>query len=93
MLRSVAYVHHFVDSSHAPKKSESMKTVGVTSAEIQKAERILWLIAQSEAFQEKVTILKQNLQKNCARQEQVKTGSSLLKQFPFVDEYGVVYYE
>ncbi|XP_062704223.1 uncharacterized protein LOC134286607 [Aedes albopictus] len=90
MLRSVAYVHHFVESSRAPKNNESTKTVGLTSAEIQKAERTLWMIAQSEAFPEEVTILKQNLERDCARQKQVKAGSNLLKQSPFADEYGVL---
>ncbi|XP_053691446.1 uncharacterized protein LOC128739963 [Sabethes cyaneus] len=89
MLRSIAYVHHYVDSLRASKNVGSTGTVGLTSAEIQKAERTLWLIAQSEAFPDEVATLKQNAEGSRA-QKQIGVASSLVKMSPFADEYGVL---
>ncbi|XP_055622807.1 uncharacterized protein LOC129766310 [Toxorhynchites rutilus septentrionalis] len=90
MLRSVTYVHHIVDNLRTSKNNESTGTVGVTSAEIRKAERTLWLIAQSEAFPDEAVILKANLERSGGGQKQIGAFSSLLKQSPFADEYGVL---
>ncbi|XP_062533442.1 uncharacterized protein LOC134202472 [Armigeres subalbatus] len=90
MLRSVAYVHHFVNILRAAKDSRSADIVGVTSVEIQMAERTLWLVAQSDAFPEEVAILKQNLVRNKDHQKQIETSSQLVQQSPFADEYGVL---
>ncbi|XP_055615046.1 uncharacterized protein LOC129761354 [Toxorhynchites rutilus septentrionalis] len=90
MVRSVAYVHHFVDLLRSSKGSESMGTVGKTSAEIQRAENTLWLIAQSEAFPDEVAVLRQNFGRNDTGQKQLEVSSNLAKQPPFVDEHGVL---
>ncbi|XP_055623145.1 uncharacterized protein LOC129766595 [Toxorhynchites rutilus septentrionalis] len=90
MLRSVAYVHHFVDNLRTSKNNESTGTVGITSVEIRKAERTLWLIAQSEAFPDEAAILKANLERSGGDQKQIGASSCLLKQSPFADEYGVL---
>ncbi|XP_062703553.1 uncharacterized protein LOC134286008 [Aedes albopictus] len=94
MLRAVAYVHCFVDSLRAVKYGRHGNTVGVSSEEIQKAERTLWQIAQSDAFPDEVAVLNkddfQNLERNGNNQKQIGASSSLLKQSPFADKYGVL---
>ncbi|XP_062535596.1 uncharacterized protein LOC134204818 [Armigeres subalbatus] len=90
MLRSVAYVHHFVDSLRNLKYSRSTDKIGVTCAEIQKAERTLWTMIQSEVFPEEVAVLKQNLNRSSDQQKQIETSSCLVKQSPFADEYGLL---
>ncbi|XP_062704452.1 uncharacterized protein LOC134286795 [Aedes albopictus] len=90
MLRAVAYVHHFVDKLHARRDTRTTDTIGLTSGQIQKAERTLWMMAQSESFPDKVAILKRNLERSSDQQKQVGASSSLLKQSAFADEQGVL---
>lgn len=75
MLRAVAYVHHFVDSLRAVKCNKSTDTVGLTSDEIQKAERTLWLAAQSEAFPDEVAVLRKSTERMSAANTNIKQSS------------------
>ncbi|XP_062716205.1 uncharacterized protein LOC134291874 [Aedes albopictus] len=91
MLRTVAYVHHFVDSLRSAKgKEKPADVMGLTSAEIQKAERTLWMLAQADAFPDEVAILKQNLERCRGSQKSVGSSSCLAKLSPFADDFGVL---
>ncbi|XP_062709477.1 uncharacterized protein LOC134288485 [Aedes albopictus] len=90
LLRSMAYVHHFVDRLRDRKSSKPKYSVGLTSVEMQKAERTLWSVAQSEEFPNEVATLKQNLERSSEDQKQLEASSRLAKQSPFADKFGVL---
>ncbi|XP_053685846.1 uncharacterized protein LOC128735386 [Sabethes cyaneus] len=88
LLRSTAYVHRFADRVRS--LGGSTDTVGLTSEEIRKAERTLWMTAQTEAFPDEVFILKKNREEGRTGGKQLGSSSKLFKLSPFLDEHGVL---
>ncbi|XP_065094088.1 uncharacterized protein LOC135714635 [Ochlerotatus camptorhynchus] len=89
LLHCMAYMYHFINNLRTPS-TELADTVGMTSEELQMAEGILWQTAQSEAFAEEITILKQRRGDQRALGKQLDPSSAIMKLTPFADEYGVL---
>ncbi|XP_038116949.1 uncharacterized protein LOC119769121 [Culex quinquefasciatus] len=88
LLRMVAYVHRFL--ARRLKLKQETCPGALTREELQKAERSLWRLAQSDAYPDEVATLNQNLLVPAEKRECLETSSSILKLSPLLDDSGVL---
>ncbi|XP_055523019.1 uncharacterized protein LOC129717193 [Wyeomyia smithii] len=62
----------------------------LSTQELQKGERSIWRIVQSEVYPDDVAILTQNSQSNATKLKRLKNSSALSKLTPVIDEFGVL---
>ncbi|XP_058464923.1 uncharacterized protein LOC131438730 [Malaya genurostris] len=91
LLRSLAYVHRFLDSCQRKRRGEMGDNSDILlSEQIQKAETSLWRLAQNETFLNEIVVLTNNSKLPPKLQKRLDNTSSLRKLSPFLDESGVI---
>ncbi|XP_062715583.1 uncharacterized protein LOC134291618 [Aedes albopictus] len=90
LQRSVAFVFRYVDNCSRKRKQESMQLGVLTQTELEKAEELLWKIAQKDAFPEEISILVRSQGTPEDRHRTVQRSSCIYKLWPFVDGRGIL---
>ncbi|XP_058826161.1 uncharacterized protein LOC131686058 [Topomyia yanbarensis] len=88
--RCVAYVHRFVDNCRRANSKIPLETAGLTKEELQKAERSLWRLAQSDEFPDEVATLKRNLRVRNEDRKPLEKSSKIATATPAMDEFGIL---
>ncbi|XP_055633296.1 uncharacterized protein LOC129773676 [Toxorhynchites rutilus septentrionalis] len=88
LVRSVAYIHRFVEISRKVTSSEN-KPNGLTRENLREAETTIWKLVQQESYAVEIEILKKCVND---QQKHIRLGkkSPLYKLSPFIDDCGVV---
>ncbi|XP_062710489.1 uncharacterized protein LOC134288734 [Aedes albopictus] len=87
LLRSVAYVFHFIDCCRAQK--EERKSL-LDQTDFERAERTLWKLAQTDEYADELVELKKQSKGTGRRQLHFDKSSKIRKLSPFLDEFGVI---
>ncbi|XP_062715819.1 uncharacterized protein LOC134291715 [Aedes albopictus] len=105
LLRTVALVYRFISNcrrrraglpiealrtAEDTKSSMSAVLLEIQQEELAKAERLLWRMAQAEAFPDEVKILKKNKELPFDQWIYIEKSSELYKTSPFLDEDDVI---
>lgn len=90
LLRSVAYVLRYIDNRMRIFKKTPLQLRGLTREELQKAERCLWRMAQSEGFPDEVAVLKHNLHSVPTQCRLLDRTSPLARLAPAIDELNIL---
>lgn len=90
LLRSVAYIHRFMGNLKRRCRQEPGMEGGLTTLELQEAERTLWRLVQSDAYPDEVATLKYNLQADKKHLKKLEKRSPLAKLTPVMDKEGIV---
>ncbi|XP_058833270.1 uncharacterized protein LOC131691086 [Topomyia yanbarensis] len=88
--RSVAYIHRFVFNLKQGCNKRPVEKGALTTAELQKAERTLWTLVQSDKYPDEVSTLKHNAQADKSEMKRLEKTSPLMKLTPVMDEYGIL---
>ncbi|XP_055590700.1 uncharacterized protein LOC129742784 [Uranotaenia lowii] len=88
ILRTTAYVHRYIANRQLPPERRNLGCL--TRAELQKAERSLFMLAQREAYPDEVVTLKRNLKLPKKDQICIEKSSRIYQLTPSIDEYGVL---
>ncbi|XP_062713779.1 uncharacterized protein LOC134290623 [Aedes albopictus] len=88
LLRRIAYLYRFVDCWKARLHKVPIAQGTLTQAELAKAERYLYRLAQANAYSAEVTALSTNAATKSPRQ--VANHSSIRRLSPFLDEHGIL---
>lgn len=87
LLRSVAYVLHFVDNCRARKEH---RTNLLDQTDFDRAERMLWRLAQTTEYADELGELSRTSKEAARRQIRFDKSSKIRKLSPFLDEFGVI---
>ncbi|XP_055622051.1 uncharacterized protein LOC129765665 [Toxorhynchites rutilus septentrionalis] len=86
LVRSIAYVHHFINITCSGWKSATP----LSSEQFRQAESTLWKQAQQFEYYEELQTLQKNRQQEAPNKKSVDRTSPLAKPSPFIDEQGVL---
>ncbi|XP_062713721.1 uncharacterized protein LOC134290575 [Aedes albopictus] len=94
LLRSIAYVHQFCDIALRRARGDRRSSTGVLSSEaLQKAERSLWRMAQTDQYPDEVATMTRNAEVEEDQRKALDKNSSIAKLPPRLDEHGVLRFD
>ncbi|XP_062714141.1 uncharacterized protein LOC134290926 [Aedes albopictus] len=88
--RSMGFVFRFIENLRRKRRGADLQLGVLHQDELQKAEVILWKIAQAEAFPEEIAILSETQGSPNTRHRRVAKSSPIYKNWPFLDQHGVL---
>ncbi|XP_055638295.1 uncharacterized protein LOC129776590 isoform X2 [Toxorhynchites rutilus septentrionalis] len=90
MLRSLAFVFRYVQNLRRKIKGDQQVFGVLTQDELEKAEQLLWKIAQHDVFQEEISVLIETQGSPDRQHRTVAKSSRIYKRWPFLDQNGVL---
>ncbi|XP_055610812.1 uncharacterized protein LOC129757562 [Uranotaenia lowii] len=90
LLRSIAYVHCFLEFIPQRKRLGTLPKTKLTSEHIKKAERTLWRLAQMDGFPDEVAVFKHNQRTSISTKWPLDKSSSIFNLSPIMDELEVI---
>ncbi|XP_062704112.1 uncharacterized protein LOC134286508 [Aedes albopictus] len=94
LLRSIAYVHQFCDIALRRARGDCRSSAGVLSSEaLQKSERNLWRMAQTDQYPDEVATMMRNAEVEEDQRKALDKDSSIAKLPPRIDEHGVLRFD
>ncbi|XP_049290599.1 uncharacterized protein LOC125767759 [Anopheles funestus] len=88
--RSTAYIVRYLDNLLRKKAGKTLELEGLKQDEFQRAEQILWKIAQREAFPDETAKLSKTQGTPERRHNTVSKASPIYKKWPFMDDNGII---
>ncbi|XP_058817860.1 uncharacterized protein LOC131681166 [Topomyia yanbarensis] len=88
--RCVAYVHRFVDNCRRANSKVPLETAGLSKEKLQKAERSLCRLAQSDEFPDEVARLKRSLRVRNEDRKPLEKSSKIATATPAMDKFGIL---
>ncbi|XP_062704433.1 uncharacterized protein LOC134286777 [Aedes albopictus] len=88
--RTTAYVIQFVQNLRRKCESSTLQLGVLQQEELKCAEEVLWKVAQADAFPEEIAALSNAQEYPNARHRCVPKSSPIYKNWPFLDERGVL---
>ncbi|XP_055589494.1 uncharacterized protein LOC129741739 [Uranotaenia lowii] len=90
LLRTTAFTFRYIDNFKRDLVDEPLELGLLTQKELERAERLLWRIAQAESYPEEIALLSETQGPPKSRHSVVKKSSTIYKYWPFLDEDGVL---
>ncbi|XP_062714917.1 uncharacterized protein LOC134291324 [Aedes albopictus] len=90
LQRTMAFVLRFSDNLRRKRNGSILRLGILCQDELQRAEMVLWKIAQAEAYPEEIVILSATQGLPTQRHQIVSKSSPIYKNWPYIDEHGVL---
>ncbi|XP_065081034.1 uncharacterized protein LOC135703683 [Ochlerotatus camptorhynchus] len=90
LQRTMAFVFRFINNLRRKRCGSKLELGVFDQHELKRSEEALWKVAQAEAFPEEITILSGSQGSPEARHDRVAKSSSIYKNWPYLDERGIL---